>query len=847
MEAILARASKTGFLKILRSAQRYLPRVFSISSRRGIMFAIGISVAISVFFSFCMLRDEGCIVWANKWLRSSGVGEWVTFFHRIELKSRDMRFLLRDKMPPGGEVVIVAIDDNTIKEEQSYPLPRVRYAQLVDRLAEAGARVVAFDVLFLEPQSKVSAAAIDEKIAEYKRLHPGATDKDLVLRLLDDQRQDEKLAESFRRAMEKGVYVVCAMHFVTPDEAKSLNIQPQPLSKEAYRKLAESCYFRKEFAKRDEEEWFDLFLRNHLSSQSAPRHTEVAMDVILPLAKESGGVGFVDYALDEDGVVRSEYLVTEFWDRVGEESAGESRREFYPPLGVQAVIGYKGLGLSDVVLKLSGSPKAQEGEGPKDMVVKRCEAVRLGDVEIPTEHNARLYINFRGPAKTFPTYSLSDVVTGKVASSAFKDKVVLVGATAKGAGDLIVTPYTARLPGVEKHANVIDCILHKDFIVRDYRTVLVDLMIIGGLGLLVGLLMAFLRATGGFCATILLLMMTAWFSYHQFARHHVWHNVTCPSLTILATFGLVTLYRFSTEARSKREVKRVFEQYMQASVVTEVLRHADDIKLGGDVREITVFFSDLAGFSTISERLSPQGVIAFLNQCYDEMAPAILQRNAFLDKFWGDAIVAAFGVPIRQADHAVQACLAALDCQSGLDALNKRMEAAGQPAAKARIGLHSGQAVVGNVGSRKAKRFNYTALGDAVNVGARLESTNKDFQTNIIISGATYALAKYAVEARELGTILVKGRKEAVPVYELLGEINKTPGPRLILADIFHHGLELFRKRDWDGAIFAFQKALAHTPNDGPSLVYLRACKSFKETPPPEDWHGILVMKEGKD
>jgi len=480
-------------------------------------------------------------------------------------------------------------------------------------------------------------------------------------------------------------------------------------------------------------------------------------------------------------------------------------------------------------------------------VVKSCEAVKLGDIEIPTEQDARMFINFRGPDRTFPTYSLSDVIAGRLSPNLFKDKVVLVGATAKGAGDLIVTPYTARLPGVEKHANVIDCILCKDFLRRDAGVILTDLMIILAVGLLVSLFVAFLRPAGGFLATLLLLAVIGWYGYHQFARHYVWHNVTYPSLTILVTGGLVTLYRFSTEARSKREVKRVFEQYMQASVVTEVLRHADQIKLGGDVREITVFFSDLAGFSTISERLTPQGVIAFLNQVYDEMAPAILQRNAFLDKFWGDALVAAFGVPIPQPDHAIQACLAALDCQARLDHLNEKLEADGQPLAKVRIGLHSGQAVVGNVGSRQAKRFNYTALGDAVNVGARLESTNKDFQTNIIISSATYALAKYAVEARELGTILVKGRREPVPIYELLGEINKAPGHKLVLADIFHHGLELYLKREWDHAIFAFQKALAHTPNDGPSMAYLRACKAFKDNPPPDDWDGILVMKEGKD
>jgi adenylate cyclase len=429
----------------------------------------------------------------------------------------------------------------------------------------------------------------------------------------------------------------------------------------------------------------------------------------------------------------------------------------------------------------------------------------------------------------------------------FKGKMVLVGATAKGVGDFYVTPFTARLPGVEKHANVADCILKKDFILRDWRVALRDQIIVLCVGLITGLLLAFLTASMGLCAVVVLWGLMAWYCYSQFAYHGVWHNMTYPSLTIFLTFCLVLAYRFGTEARRRREVKRVFEQYMQASVVTDLLRRADEVKLGGDVREVTVFFSDLAGFSTISETLTPQGVIAFLNECYDQMAPAILERNAFLDKFWGDAIVAAFGVPMGDKDHAIQACLAALDCQGRLDQLNERLAAQGKPQAKARIGLHSGPAVVGNVGSHVAKRFNYTALGDAVNLGARLESANKDFQTSILMSQSTYSLAKYVVEARELGKIVVKGRKEPVPVYELLGEINRVPGHRLVLADIFRHGLNLYMKRDWDGAIFAFQKALAHSPKDGPALLYLRACKVLKANPPPENWDGILVMKEGKD
>lgn len=775
-----------------------LSHILAYSSVRSVVVAVFISLGVAIFFVTCA------------WLELTG-SKWLRFFRVMELKSLDLRFLIREPIKPGNHVVIVAVDEETLAHEQSYPLPRGRYAQLVDRLVESGAKVIAFDVMFAEPQNKEQLDRIDREIEAYTKSHPNPPKDDPVLALLRRQRQefdeDAKLATAFRRALEKNVFVITPVHFVTAEEAERERIPRRVLSEDAYRLLVGSSYLVKNPVKPKECVEYKYF----------PLHTGVSvLDVVYPLAEASAGLGFVDYALDDDGVVRSEYLVTEYKD------------EYYPPLGIQALIWYLNLDRKDVVLNF-------------------WDSVKLGDIVVPTNVDGVMIINFRGERGTFPTYSLSRVLTGAVDTKVFKDKIVLIGGTAKATGDFLVTPYSARLPGVEKHANLIDCILQKDFIIRQYHIVLRDLLFVLGLGLVMGFLLAFLTATGGLCATVLLWIILAWYCQYEFTHNHIWHNITYPTLTIILSFSLVTVYRFGTEARSKRAVKRVFEQYMQASVVTEVLRHADEIKLGGDVREITIFFSDLAGFSTISEQLTPQAVIAFLNECYDEMAPAILERNAFLDKFWGDAIVAAFGVPIQQPDHAVRACLAALDCQARLEALNKKLAAQGRPQAHARIGLHSGTAVVGNVGSRRVKRFNYTALGDAVNIGARLESANKDFQTSIILSGTTYALAKYAIEARELGTLIVKGRKEPVAVYELLGEINKTPSRKLVLADIFHHGLQMFRKRDWDSAIFAFQKALAHTPNDGPSLVYLRACREFKENPPPDDWAGNLVMKEGKD
>ncbi|ODS29692.1 MAG: putative adenylate/guanylate cyclase [Candidatus Scalindua rubra] len=301
------------------------------------------------------------------------------------------------------------------------------------------------------------------------------------------------------------------------------------------------------------------------------------------------------------------------------------------------------------------------------------------------------------------------------------------------------------------------------------------------------------------------------------------------------------MYRFISEEKKRKEVKFAFENFMDPKVVHEILKEPGDIKLGGEEKEITVYFSDIEKFSTISEKLQPAELIELLNEYLSEMTDIILDHGGFLDKYIGDAIVAAFGAPLAQPDHAVKACMATIDNKKRLIELNRKFKEEGRLQIKARIGLNSGTVLVGNVGS--TNRLSYTVIGDEVNLGARLEAANKYYGTYTMISERTYDLAKDHIEARELDLIRVVGKEKPVRVYELIDRKGEVPGAQQEILELYEEGLRNYRKREWQKAISLFQKAINKDTHDGPSQTYIERCKTYAQEPPPEDWDGVYTLK----
>ncbi len=367
-----------------------------------------------------------------------------------------------------------------------------------------------------------------------------------------------------------------------------------------------------------------------------------------------------------------------------------------------------------------------------------------------------------------------------------------------------------------------------------------DLLAIICIGLAMGIFLPVLPSIWGGVASVSLWSGYSYYVYAKFVNDGIWLNVTYPSVTIIMCFSSIILYRFMSEERLRKGVKSAFENFMDPKVVHEILKEPGDIKLGGEEKEVTVYFSDIEKFSSISEKLQPAELIELLNEYLSEMTDIILDHGGFLDKYIGDAIVAAFGAPLAQPDHAVKACLATIDNQKKLIELNRKFKEEGRLQIKARIGLNSGVVLVGNVGS--TNRLSYTVIGDEVNLGARLEAANKYYGTYTMISERTYELAKDHIEARELDLIRVVGKEKPVKVYELIDRKGKIPEKIREVLKLYEEGLREYQKREWQNALLLFMDAIDKDPEDGPSQTYLKRCEIYLENEPPEDWDGVYTL-----
>jgi adenylate cyclase len=284
----------------------------------------------------------------------------------------------------------------------------------------------------------------------------------------------------------------------------------------------------------------------------------------------------------------------------------------------------------------------------------------------------------------------------------------------------------------------------------------------------------------------------------------------------------------------------MFSHYMSETLIHDLLKHPEKLRLGGERRNLTVFFSDLAGFTSLSEQLTPEEVVTLLNRYLTAMTDIILAGGGLIDKYEGDAIMALWGAPLPQEDHAARACLAAIENQRRLADLRREFEASGLPPVYSRIGINTGEMIIGNMGS--SQRFDFTVIGDSVNLASRLEGANKTYGTRVIISEDTYRQAAARVEARELDLLRVKGKEVPVRIYELLAPKGELDGRMGEVRDLFTEGLARYRRQEWAEAIRAFQQALELVPEDGPSKVFIERCRRFMEAPPPPSWDGVYRL-----
>ena len=739
----------------------------------------------------------------RKWLNSFTVGFLTTllsiyiysldlnFFHLLELKAYDFKVASRGVRPTSNKILIVGIDEKSLNELGRWPWPRTILARLIDRLAEAGVSAVGLDLLF--PEKDVYVPFDDVKSAIRKK-DLTQLNKDTLIQWLDEVGDSD--AHLARALLQSERSVLGYLIFSSLRQAEG---------------AAEL------FSDRDLEllDFSQFSLIQSEGADGADRPPVVrpihAVKLSLPtLMDAANSAGYVSFVPQQDGVIRWVPLV---------QGTGEY---LFPPLSLQ-------------VLKEATHLTTLVRLHPQ-----RVSEIKIGEISVPISARGDMLINYYGPRGTFPQLSAADVISGKVGAAELEGKIVFVGATAAAIHDLHTTPYGPLFPGVEVHASVVENIIQSDFLMRPAWVRMLDMSMILGTGIFLAVISLFVGALSS--AVLLAAGIITYLSvdYYLFTEKGLWIHSVYPVFSLLLVYFGITLYRFMFEEKEKRFIREAFSQYLAPTVVKRLVENPGLLDLGGERKILTAFFSDVAGFSTISEQLSAEKLVELLNFYLTEMTDIILDYEGTVDKFEGDAIIAFFGAPISYDDHAKRSCWVAIDMQHRLAEMRKQWKAEGQHELFMRIGINTGEVVVGNMGSKN--RMDYTMMGDSVNLAARLEGANKQYQTYTMISEFTYAHAKDTIEVRELDCIRVMGKKQPVGIYELLGKKGSMDETIRQILPFYQAGLEHYKSQRWEEAITAFEKVLNIHEDDGPSLTYFERCITFQTNPPPRDWDGVFVM-----
>lgn len=535
---------------------------------------------------------------------------------------------------------------------------------------------------------------------------------------------------------------------------------------------------------------------------------------IRTLAQSAAGFGNVDIPPDPDGIYRRLPLVSSYGEH------------WLPSLGF-AVLRH-----------------LQNG----DRLVLERGALTRESGRIPLDARGNLLLSFYGRENAYPRYSAINIIQSSLAleggekpiypPETFRNKVVFVGYTAPGLYDLKPTPVSPVYPGVAIQATLVANVLNDDFRVRIKPAALLPLA--AGVALLTGITVMLVANFWQLGLFVLAYGAGLIFVVAVSFAHDVWVDGIFLVGSFFLAFSMTAAFSYATEGRQRRQIKRMFSHYMSDLLIQDLLKNPDKLRLGGEKRVLTVLFSDLAGFTTLSENLSPEEVVALLNRYLTAMTDIILASGGLIDKYEGDAIMAFWGAPVIQDDHAARACLAALDNQRRLSELRRDFASTGLPAVYSRIGINTGEMIIGNMGSDQ--RFDFTVMGDSVNLAARLEGAGKAYGVGIIISEETYRQAAEQVEVRELDLLRVKGKARPVRIYELLARKGELDGDLTRVRALFAEGLDLYRSSKWTEAMERFEQASSIAPGDGPSRVFIERCREFIEKPPPSSWDGVYEM-----
>ncbi|MFZ4403279.1 MAG: CHASE2 domain-containing protein [Pseudobdellovibrionaceae bacterium] len=556
---------------------------------------------------------------------------------------------------------------------------------------------------------------------------------------------------------------------------------------------------------------------------------------------------------DQDGYVRRYPLFFRSGNRLGS--------SYIPSLALQSYLIAKNYRAEVKIEKLPGQQskgitafKIIDGQSDPEKTV----------MNLPVDSKGQLLINYYGRQMSFPYVSAKELLNDNpkvrirqalqnsdskqliIKEEAhdkkefFKGKSVILGATAIGIYDLRTTPLEANYPGPEIHLTVLANLLEQKFI----RTIDAEKWTMCGLIFLLGLvfsvLWSYVGAVMAFTSFAAVVLTIVGSEYYLFFKKDILVSGFLPLQLLVLIFTIIIVIKYFSEEVKKKQIRATFSKYVSPAVVDELLHHSDNLKLGGRKQVMSVFFSDVRGFTTISEKLSPTDLSDLLNSYLSPMTDIVFNNSGTLDKYMGDAIMAFFGAPVATEQHAHQACRCALQSLVKLKELQEEFRRKDLPNIDIGIGINTGEMSVGNMGSNIVQ--SYTVMGDSVNLASRLEGINKQYGTRIVISEFTQARVKNEFISREIDWVKVKGKNEPVRIFELIQEGAANEDLQKWLID-YQLGFDLYHKKDFTVALETFKKIFSAKPEDSVAELYIERCEDFLAHPPPEDWDGVYESK----
>lgn len=706
----------------------------------------------------------------------------------LRLKSIDYRFQIRGPREPSGDVVNLVVDEKSLKAIGRWPWERSVFAHLILQLEQYGARTIAFDLLFTEPESNPAQKAINTLMHAYMNM--GLLDKDPRKQAFMDEMEALAQQHDSDRLLAKALFVsdkvVLPLAFEYGQKTK---LYDSGLEKAIYPSIKQP----KKLAEKD--------------LLSMPK-------ALIPLESFITGVdnmGFVNFFPDKDGVIRRGHLALLYQDSA------------FMPFA---------MAIADTAI--TGSHPVLNGSG----------AIEMEKGRIPMNEQGEVFLDFYGPSHTFPAYSCVDVLNGNLPKKALQDKIVLIGGATTGLGDLWSTPLARKIWGVELQAAFAENILQQEFILTPAQNNWVTVGCITGLSIGTFLLLLFLPAIWSSLSCLGLYGFYLFVSQYLFILKSLLWPVVLPLTAAVTVWTVSLVANYFLEGRQKRYIKQVFSRYLSPDFVDILVTDPSKVDLGGEEQELTVLFTDIRNFSTISENLAPSRLISILNRHLECLSEVILNYGGTLDKYIGDAIMAFFGAPVAQSDHPLRACKAAMEMSEMLRKQNLKSKQQGELCMEIGIGINTGEMIVGNMGS--SRRFDYSVIGNHVNIASRLEGLTKIYGIEIILSKATLKHVSDSIYYREIDTVKVKGVDTPITIFEPLGERRFSDANAYDFVPVYEKALQLYRQGDFEAADRLFAEVQRLKSTDGPAAVLRKRCASLMHKAPLEAWDGVWDTSEKK-